>query len=441
MSNESITSTSVVFLGLCERYNGCEDQVPPLMKHNIIGLRNTVLVSILPQMCPFGVMIFAYAPTEQDYPLTLSVKKPSGQVIFAFQLNEPNLVANSNYVPKDKRPSVVYCEPGWVIFAYNCKDLVLAEVGGYAIYASTAADERKIGSFAVVPIELPELNSETILAIRSNPNSYKRLHMELKCKHCASGIRIYTGLQRDSEQENAGWSWSEILPDTYECKCSKFKVDLQLIRRNFRRTLARFAERTPGVDEALEQMGLVRTYERHAIFDIVSKLSRLVYAENVREEELQVFIQDNPIVLNSFSPLRVYHKSPITTRYFCDFALITPKRELVLVEIEKPAIQLLKENGEQAANLTHAFEQVKTWIYEATKDRRTVLHGIIDRNDEIKIDEITNIKGVLIAGRDDDYKQADLHRLKMTDHGNVEFYTYDDIINMSINLARHLSDV
>lgn len=55
-----------------------------------------------------------------------------------------------------------------------------------------------------------------------------------------------------------------------------------------------------------------------------------------------------------------------------------------------------------------------------------------------KSDEVAGVRAVVIAGRDEGYSAEDLMRLKATDHGQVDFYTYDDILESTVAVARTL---
>jgi hypothetical protein len=44
----------------------------------------------------------------------------------------------------------------------------------------------------------------------------------------------------------------------------------------------------------------------------------------------------------------------------------------------------------------------------------------------------------VVAGHDRNYSSEHLMRLKGADHGQIEFYTYDDLLEDTINLTREL---
>jgi len=73
------------------------------------------------------------------------------------------------------------------------------------------------------------------------------------------------------------------------------------------------------------------------------------------------FIKKNPIFLSHFSPVRIRHKAPVLTRFETDIVILDQRRVVLLVELEKPALKLMKKDGGMAAPLQHAFDQVRQW--------------------------------------------------------------------------------
>jgi hypothetical protein len=65
------------------------------------------------------------------------------------------------------------------------------------------------------------------------------------------------------------------------------------------------------------------------------------------EEILQRFIEHNPILLHRFPAQQLFFKPSILSRFNADFAIVTPEKELVLIEIERASTRLLRSNGGQ----------------------------------------------------------------------------------------------
>src|SRR5207237_7522567 len=112
------------------------------------------------------------------------------------------------------------------------------------------------------------------------------------------------------------------------------------------------------------------------------------------EEAIQRFLTENPVLLHIFNPIKIIPKAPLLNKQVSDFVLISPQKELLLVEIEKPGLRLLKKDGGVAAPLQHAFDQVNSWLGILEEHRLAALECMnLDRS------EVASIRGVVIAGR------------------------------------------
>ena len=154
------------------------------------------------------------------------------------------------------------------------------------------------------------------------------------------------------------------------------------------------------------------------------------------EETMQKFIEENPIILNCFAPEEIKFKSPIG-KEINDFTILNKRNELLFIEIEKPSTPLFKAKGGQHSELTHAFDQVRGWLQTTAK------RGVYPILEDLNLDSInspnviTNIKGIVIAGRS---KEEDLEYMAqlLNDHKNIDFYTYDHLIEHLISLLHSL---
>ena len=158
--------------------------------------------------------------------------------------------------------------------------------------------------------------------------------------------------------------------------------------------------------------------------------------QNPAEEQVQQFMESNPLVLHQFSPDRVFFKSPILTTYKTDIAVLTSKRELLLIELERPSTRLLKKDGGIAATMQHALDQVRDWLHMIDEHRAAVLKCL-----NLQPEEVSTIRGVVILGRDRDYRGDHLRKLKWTDFGRIAFFTYDDLLRSLVNLTRMVTEL
>jgi len=106
---------------------------------------------------------------------------------------------------------------------------------------------------------------------------------------------------------------------------------------------------------------MVRLYEDSALAETCRKFVRLLDSEP-DEEQVQKFLESNPVFFHTFTPIKLIPKPPILTEYKADFAVLNNRRELLLIEIERPALRLLKKDGGVTADLQHAIDQVRNWM-------------------------------------------------------------------------------
>jgi hypothetical protein len=134
-------------------------------------------------------------------------------------------------------------------------------------------------------------------------------------------------------------------------------------------------------------------------------------------------LEENPVFLHQFSPEHIFFKAPILTAHKTDFAILSPQRELLLIELERPNTKILKKDGGVHSELQHAFDQTRDWLHLADEQRVVVLDCIgIERK------YVGAVRAVAIAGRDAGYDPEYLRKLKGADFGRTRFMTYDDLL-------------
>lgn len=163
-------------------------------------------------------------------------------------------------------------------------------------------------------------------------------------------------------------------------------------------------------------------YEAGALHTVRRNFAALC-EQDVPEETLQKFIEENPILLHPFAAQEIFFKSPILSLYRTDFTIINHQREMILVELENTSTKILKKDGGVHSELQHAFDQVTNWIHTCDDHRAAVV-------DSLKIDKgrVGAVRGVIIAGRDEGYDKEHLRILKGRDFGRISLLTYDDIL-------------
>jgi len=201
-------------------------------------------------------------------------------------------------------------------------------------------EEISIGHIDFAYAPAPALTEERVAAIRSNPFAAKWVRTSFRCNFCADAVQAYTGFERSHEAEQEGWTWYKALPDVFTCKCGITLIDLTMLRESLHVLIGN----TTGEDEG--PLSFTRLYNKSALESILSGFASLLDS-NPPEETVQKFIKKNPILLQHFSPQRIFDKSPILALHKTDFSVLNSKGDLLLIEIERPGIPLMKKTGKR----------------------------------------------------------------------------------------------
>jgi hypothetical protein len=127
-------------------------------------------------------------------------------------------------------------------------------------------------------------------------------------------------------------------------------------------------------------------------------------------------------------------KPRILASHFADFAILNERRELLLVEIERPGMRLMRKDGVITADLQHAFSQVQDWFRVIHDHRAAALDTL-----GLLLTEVANVRGVVVAGRTPP-DEAGARRLRSERRSDVEFYTYDDLLKGVTGVIRQVSN-
>jgi Domain of unknown function (DUF4263) len=425
------TAPPLAFLGVCDRASRT-----PLFQTfsqlNIIALRDLVLAPFLPATLEGVQLVFAmYAPAVADgFRITLRDPKlrQVGEIRAQAQIREPQ-----EYVAQPTKEQRTYTamHPGaWITDAIEISSeppWLFTEVGVHTFYVEEPGLEppMPIGSINIGVMQPEPLSDAKVAAIRSDPHAMKSVRARFECNQCKDSISSYVGLEHSRRLEDEGFTWYSDLPDAFSCSCGGLSFSLEMLRNNMHILLGR--------RENIVSLGVVPLYEALTIQGIYSDLIELLDVDP-SEETLQQYIAANLVALHTIAPAdKIFIKAAILTRYKTDFAILTPSRELVLVEIEKAGTRLMKSDGGVASPLQHAFDQVNDWLHAVNEHRAAVLDGL-----GLKSEQVTRIRGVVVAGRDRAYDPDHLRKLKAREFGPVRLLTYDDL---AANLQALASEV
>ncbi|HEY6911194.1 MAG TPA: Shedu anti-phage system protein SduA domain-containing protein, partial [Myxococcales bacterium] len=300
------------------------------------------------------------------------------------------------------------------------------QAGTYTMRAAVRNATEYIGYLDCHLIQPAPLTEERKAAIRASAVGAKSIRVELACSTCGTAWKAYAALERDDSAEALGYTWYTSLPQEARCNCGKFSADLGSMRSNLHGFL--------GSDmRAPMQFSLVPTYHRRALENVLKELIALLDSRP-REEQVQQFLTDHPVILGQFGPQWLLPKAPILTMHCTDFALLNPKNELVLIEIERPTLKLMPKKGGPSAELLVPVRQLNDWFHEIDEHRAAVLACM-----KLAPADVTGVRGVVIAGRNEGYDKEHLQKLKKWDFGRkIEFLTYDDLISGFTSVIRNI---
>lgn len=382
-------------------------------RKNLIGLKDLHIVSLIPFPASniFLVLLLdAESATKEgggEKEATMNIISPTGESIggitmSAFAEGESDGEVVQKFILNAVSVSGVYNEPG-----------------EYKVTRSVEGNQLLIGRFFIQYVPALPLTPERIRAIKSDPRAAKYVRYMVSCAECKKELKVACGIDRDKSKDAAEYIWYADLPERFKCDCGKLDLDLKYLRESLHVVLGYRPSTLTDNAQITE-----RTYTQGALEKIANEFEAFLNKKDVLEEEIQKFIENNPIILGLFSAMLLKYKAPATAKYKTDFALVNTKDELVLIEIEKPNTKLFKEDGGQHSELTAAFDQVESWLASASRNRLGILDDV--GIEGISIDKITNIRGVVIAGRRDAAYTQHLGKLLTR---NIDFFTFDDLLD------------
>lgn len=416
-------ANDIVFLGFCERAAYVSIANTYISKWNILGLKDIILTYIFPFNISGLSVGFAFrstiSKTEQHFNLTDENGSEFGTLTINFHemRNEISGASEAESALRQNGPPIRALKHGWMIIFCPLKgiDIIISKPGTYYINLLSPEGPEIVGEILFGVANPPPLTPERISAIKSDPGATKQACIELGCRKCPAKYRVYASLERSGDIETKGWQWYESIPDNFECECGSAKIDLTIIRKNLHGFSGHRVEETA-------QLNFIPLYEKSSLERIRRDFLRLINS-NPKEELIQQFINEYPILLHQFPSEKLFSKPPILTFFSADFGIVTSQKELILIELEKTTTRLIKKDGGIAAQLSHGFDQVRDWLHATDEHRLAVL-------DSLKIERgmVSSVRGVVIAGRDIGYDANHMRRFKGTDWGRINFLTYDDLL-------------
>jgi rubredoxin len=432
----SIEVPRLAFLGIAERVSYVRQAHPLTWFRNILGLRTTFLSVFYPMSADGWQLLLAWYAPDSSRPMVVRVLNRNGKQLFRMELEVEQRAAAETVgdaVQQREWDLVPSTGPAWYLLHAPLNGLVVEEPGELLVFChdSRTSQDELIGTITCGEVTAPALTEDRLAAIRSDPKAAKLARVSLGCKECASVFTVVAGLERTPEaMDTKDAAWYADLPDSWTCKCGATTLALQSIRRNMHGLLGL---RAPAGQTQLP-VSFIRMHEKGTLVDLAHQLNALLTTVP-SEEAVQRFLAANTVFLHRFDPQRIRPKARVSTRQITDFAILDSRKVLLLVELERPGLRLMKKNGDVAQDLQHAFDHVHKWLHHAQR-RWTSTVEALGFNDA----EVAGIRGVVIAGRNGAYPSDHLMRLKGQLHGNIEFYTYDDLFEGMLALARSFDE-
>lgn len=294
---------------------------------------------------------------------------------------------------------------------------IVWEPGALLISHVNIGSEIPLGQVDFEYRKADKLATDQQLALQSNPVTNVLVSIQLACKECGAAICPICASSKHAKTGDAiNPVWYEDLPDTFSCHCKKVVVPLRYLRESMHCLLL-----LPHMFRADGTMKFTSQISEKEANATLGEFLRLLDTEPA-EEAVQTFIKNHPLILAPFGARNLFLKPPILTQYRADFGIVTSRRELLLIEIERPGLPLIKKDGTQTAELTKAFSQPHSWRQVVDQHRLAVLAAIAGCPTDISA-----VRYLVIAGRTGGYNQQALDRLVLQSR-DPEFMTYDHLI-------------
>ena len=414
------TKARPLLLGIADRVNP-RGSVNPEVATDILGLRQVVASHIYPlDIQNYQVLI--------GFPVG---SPPSGRIrLFMRERPSQNVWLQYAFSVGDAPPEAITQQ---IVVSFSLRtDLVhpmIWQPGTLEVRLELNGDEHDLNFIKFVYVPAPPLSNDIRHAIKSNPSLWSELRMVIQCSKCKAGITPEVGPERfkpEAQDERfPNPTWYEDLPDDFKCECGTTSVPLRYLRESMHWFLANTSS-VQADGSVTIQTSLLSLPEAEKV---LGAFRRLLDGEPP-ESKVQSFIQTNPMLLAPFAARQLFFKPPILNKYAADFGIVTSRRELLLIEIERPNLHLLKADGSQHSELTHAFSQVQMWNHEITENRAAVLRCIPQCPTDI-----ATVRYLVIAGRSTKSDTEALTRL-LRSSTFCGLMTYDHLIEDARNAIR-----
>lgn len=424
---------NIAFIGLSEKIRSKINFVEGLNSIDIIDLRKEIFFPIFPiNIGSFSILISIYniGDFSRHKNIQFICKNNQNKKLFFFDLKltdeEQPTKDPINEVTKDRQ--IVAVSDLWTNLAIKIpKNIIIHEPGELNFYLRVNNEEVMFGVANLIFAKSAPLSEDRIRALKSNPSSSKHIKLIAGCSKCSSEVIFRAGLEKPKLENNE--LWYEDLGESYSCECGKFQFSLEYIRQGLHSFLGN------NMNAKSNSFNISRLYEKGGLKSINQNLKD-VLGIDPNEAIMQKFFEDNPILFHRLAASQIIPEAPILNRHRADFVILSKTGTLFLIELEKPGKRILKKNGGRTADFNHPFDQIRDWIFAFEEHKYTILDSL-----NINIKEVSDIKGLVIIGRDSDCEMSQLRKVKSTNTGNIDFWTYDDVIGSMETLIKNFDEL
>jgi len=290
-----------------------------------------------------------------------------------------------------------------------------------------------IGSMSTVFVQPPPISDSERKALMAMPKRPGILMFGIGCPICKERKKYFLTLQPDDERiRELSVESSPLLdaPDDWVCSCGT-RNSLVWLKQGahdlFRRPPG------PGTSSAISSF--IPLYQSGKIEELLEQYSRLIHAAPP-EEDVQKFLEQNPVFWGFLSPSRILSKPAVLTKKRADFGVVSSTHVLYLIELEKPTTALLTKKGKISAEIQAGADQIRDWELVVQDHRSAFLS-------ELGLDpsKIHEVRYVLVGGLARSVKPSGLAKLRHDPFGSkTQFFCFDELAAFLRLIQGHLND-
>jgi len=322
----------------------------------------------------------------------------------------------------------------YLIIPVPAPPLVVLEPTVLALRIQWADCLAPLGRIACLFHEPTPLTEAEWQAMMSNPAAAKSTRASLTCTACLDELAVYYRLKPGGEaiprvMKNA--IPIDEAPNHWTCKCGKSTFSLEYLKKGFHQFLRQSA---PWHQGKVAGHTMLPMYEQGQLGRLHADFQSLI-GSDPPEEMVQQFVHSNPIIWSFLSPVRLFIKPPILTKYLADFAVLTSQKILYFIELEKPGTRIDTKAGTFHKDVMKAFDQVRDWSVEVGEHRHAVLDQL-----ELSSKDVLDVRYMVVAGLQRNVPIEVLAKLQQQiPTRSTVFYCFDELAallhSVRVNLA------